>query len=65
MTKHKIELITNESGDYVILKLNDKSFAEGAFIYDSEWLDLIKEINPNTEIKQTEISDEEMQNYDY
>ena len=63
--KNKIELITNESGDWVILKLNDEFFAEGHSIYDSEWLDLITEINPNTEIKQKEISDEEMENYDY
>lgn len=40
-------------------------FAEGHSIHNSEWLDLIKEINPNTEIKQKEISDEEMENYDY
>ena len=63
--KNKIELITNESGDWSILKLNDEFFAEGHSIHDSEWLDLIKEINPNTEIKQKEISDEEMENYDY
>ena len=63
--KNKIELITNESGDWIILKLNDEFFAEGHSIYDSEWLDLIKEINPDTKIKQTEISDEEMENYDY
>ena len=65
MIKHKIELITNESGDWFVLKLNDEFFAEGHSIYDSEWLDLIKELNPNIEIKQTEISDEEMENYDY
>lgn len=65
MTKHKIELITNESGDWIILKLNDEFFAEGHSIYESEWLDLIKEINPNIEIKQKEISDEKMENYDY
>ena len=65
MTEHKIELITNESGDWIVLKLNDKFFAEGHSIHDSEWLDLIKEINPNTKIKQTEISDTEMGNYDY
>ena len=65
MQKHKIELITNESGDWIILKLNDEFFAEGHSIHNSEWLDLIKEINPNTEIKQKEISDEEMENYDY
>ena len=65
MQKHKIELITNESGDWIILKLNDEYFAEGRSIYKSEWVNLIKEINPNTEIKQKEISDEEMENYDY
>ena len=65
MTKHKIELITNNSGDWIILKLNDEFFAEGHSIHDSEWLDLIEEINPDTEIKQTEITDEEMENYDY
>lgn len=65
MTKHKIELITNESGDWSILKLNDEFFAEGHSIHESKWLDLIKEINPNTEIKQKEISDGEMENYDY
>ena len=65
MKKHKIELIVNESGDWSILKLNDEFCAEGHSIHDSEWLDLIKEINPNIEIKQTEISDEKMENYNY
>lgn len=65
MQKHKIELITNESGDWIILKLNDEFFAEGHSIYESEWLDLIKEINPDIQIKQIEITDEQMENCEY
>ena len=41
------------------------SLAEEHSIYEGEWLDLIKEINLNIEIKQTEILDEKMENYDY
>lgn len=65
MQKHKIELITNESGDWIILKLNDEYFAEGRSIYKSEWVNLIKEINPNIQIKQIRITDEQMENYEY
>jgi hypothetical protein len=65
LQKHKIELITNESGDWIILKLNDEFFAEGHSIYESEWLDLIKEINPDIQIKQIEITDEQMENCEY
>ena len=54
MQKHKIELITNESGDWIILKLNDEFFAEGHSIYESEWLDLIKEINPDIQMENCE-----------
>ena len=65
MQKHKIELITNESGDWVILKLNNEFFAEGRSIFKSEWLNLIREINPNIQIKQIQITDEQMENYEY
>ena len=49
--KNKIELITNESGDWIILKLNDEFFAEGHSISKSEQLNLIREINPDIQIK--------------
>lgn len=63
--KNKIELITNESGDWIILKLNDEFFTEGRSISKSEWLNLIREINPNIQIKQIQITDEQMENCEY
>lgn len=59
MTGNKIKLTINESGDYAILECGDFK-REGYCITGWNWMDLLKHLGYETEIK--EISDEEMEN---
>lgn len=58
VTKDKIILTTNESGDWAILKYKDFK-REGHQISDENWIDLLKCLGYEAEDK--EISDEEME----
>lgn len=60
-----IEHIVNESGDYVVLKLNGEVFYSGNSIPDFVWMDLITKIAPNILTDAKEISDEKMEEGDY
>ena len=60
-----IEHISNESGDWVVLKLNGEEFYSGHSIPDFVWMDLITKIAPNILTDAKEISDEEMEEGDY
>lgn len=57
----KIELITCESGDYEVLKVNDEIYYTGHSIPNDIWLEVFK-LSGNKIIK-TSISDEEMEQY--
>lgn len=56
---NKVEIFTNESGDWTIVKLNGEVFEEGHSIPTHRWLALIKEIG--NEVSEKEISDEDME----
>lgn len=58
VTKDKIKLTTNESGDWAILKYKDFK-REGHQISDEDWIELLKLLD--YEIEEKEISDEEME----
>lgn len=57
----KIELITCESGDYEVLKVNDEVYYSGHSIPSNVWMDVFR-LNGNKTLT-TSISDEEMENY--
>jgi len=56
-----IELIENDSGDWAVLKLNDKIFFEGHTIPDFIWLELIEKIKPGIDTSVKTVTDEEME----
>lgn len=56
----KVELTTNESGDWSILEVNGEIVHSGHSVPDHIWLELISEYFKATVIE-TEISDEEME----
>ena len=58
VTKDKIKLTTNESGDWAILKYKDFK-REGHRISDDDWIELLNLLD--YEIEDKEISDEEME----
>ena len=58
VTKDKIKLTTNESGDWAILKYKDFK-REGHQIREYDWIDLLEYLGYKIEDK--EISDEEME----
>lgn len=57
MNKNKIEYITNESGDWCVLKLNGEVFDEGHIISGHSWVELIRELNFT--VDEIELSDNE------
>lgn len=61
MIMNKVELISCESGDYYVLKYNDWIYYEGHDIPNYIWLKLLGEVDDYIEIKETEITDEEME----
>mgnify|MGYP004486213845 CR=1 FL=1 len=58
VTKDKIKLTTNESGDWAILKYKDFK-KEGHQISDEDWIELLNLLG--YKIEEKEISDEEME----
>lgn len=60
-----IEHIVNESGDWVVLKLDGEEFYSGHSIPDFVWMDLITKIAPNILTDEWEISDKDMEEGDY
>ena len=58
MVENKIELITNKSGEYVILRYKDFRTA-GYEISEFDWMSLLTHLG--YKIEHTEISDEEME----
>lgn len=60
---NKVKLITNESGDWVVLKVNGKVYEEGHSIPAHIWLQLIEKMG--NQILTEEISDEEMESGAY
>ena len=58
ISKEKIKLTTNESGDWAILQYEDFE-REGHVITESDWIDLLKYLE--YEVEEKEISDEEME----
>ena len=59
-----IEYITNEGGDWVVLKVDNKEYYSGHSIPDFEWLSLLKTFN-NVSVWTSEISDEDMEGGNY
>lgn len=59
MDKNIVELITCDSGDWEVLKLNGKVFEEGHSIPSYAWLELLSVFN--VESNEVSISDEEME----
>ena len=65
MSKPYIELITCETGDWEVLRVNmgeDFNF-EGHFIPNRQWVALLDTLG--FKVKEIEISDEDMENYNY
>lgn len=56
MKKNKIEYITNESGDWCVLKLNGEVFDEGHSISGHSWVELLRELNFT--VDEIELSDD-------
>lgn len=54
----KLEFITCESGDWEVIKINGKVYYEGHSIPSEVWLSILNEFH---EIKNTEITDDEME----
>lgn len=59
MNKNKIELIKSKSGDWEVLKLNGKVYAESHKIPDFTWLRLLDELG--CKILETYVSEDEME----
>lgn len=62
MASNKIKFTINESRDYAILQYED-FFREGHVIDSCDWMDLVEYLG--YEIKNKEISDEEMEKINY
>lgn len=58
-----VEVVTSESGDWTVIKLNGKVYEEGHSIPVHRWLDLIKKFG--NEVSSIEISDEDMEEGNY
>ena len=58
-----IKIITNESGDWEVLKVDEEEKYSGHSIPNFVWLELLNDLGHKTSIK--EISDEDMENGDY
>lgn len=58
MNKNKIEYITNESGDWCVLKLNGEVFDEGHSISGHSWVELLRELNFT--VDEIELSDDKI-----
>ena len=56
---NEVEVITSESGDWVIIKLNGEIIEEGHSIPANGWLGLLERLDVKTSMK--EISDESME----
>lgn len=59
MKQHRIKLITNESGDWEVLKVNDEIYYENHSIPSFIWLDLLADLC--FEVESESISDEDME----
>lgn len=57
--KNTIKLITNESGDWEVLLLNEKVYEEGHDIPAYTWTNLIHDLGHEVSIE--EVTDEEME----
>lgn len=56
----KIEIITCESGDWEILKVDGEEVASGHSLSNQDWIDMLYE-HFNMNVVETEISDEDME----
>lgn len=63
MKNHLIKLIGNESGDWKVLKVDDKIYYQGHSIPDFIWLDLLADLC--FEVESESISDEDMEDENY
>ena len=59
MDENKIEYITNESGNWCVLKLNGEVFDEGHSISAHSWIELLRALTFT--VDEIELSDEEME----
>jgi hypothetical protein len=55
----KVEIISNASGDWTVVKLNDRVFTSGHSISKWDMIDLLETMGH--EVTDKEISDEEME----
>ena len=55
----KVEIISNASGDWTVVKLNDRVFSSGHSISKWDMIDLLETMGH--EVTDIEISDEEME----
>jgi hypothetical protein len=55
----KVEIISNASGDWTVVKLNDRVFTSGHSISKWDMIDLLETMGH--EVTDIEISDEEME----
>lgn len=53
-----VDVITNESGDWIVIQLNGELYEEGHSISVYSWLNLIHKLGNEVKIK--EVSDEDM-----
>lgn len=60
---NEVEVITSESGDWVIIKLNGEIVEEGHSIPTNGWLSLLERLDVKTSMK--EISDEAMESREF
>lgn len=60
---NEVEVITSESGDWTIIKLNGEIIEEGHSIPASGWINLLEMLDVKTSIK--EISDEAMESGEF
>lgn len=55
----KVELITSESGDWAVIKIDGKSEYEGHSIADHQWLEIL--MKAGIEVSSKEVSNEDME----
>ena len=60
---NEVEVITSESGDWGVIKLNGEIIEEGHSIPTIGWLSLLGKLGVKTSMK--EISDEAMENREF
>lgn len=61
--ENRVEVITCESGDWEVLKLNEEIIAEGHSLSTYDWFSLLDKLD--TLIGEKEISDEDMEDGKY